>query len=220
MAVRTLTEAEQKQLLHVTLSHIHGLRDHIIILMALKTGLRSAEILALNVGDVFASDGTVKGGVVLPFFKGKSKIRKSDPMLQSVGIVHDGLRDKLAKLYRQKKAAGHDMTPGAPLFVRRHGGGRKAGRLERDGRLTTKALRDAFTAWQMALGWDRDKTRFFRFHDLRHTAITRYATVTSASNSLAGLQATSRFARHKSMKTTEIYLHGTEEEYMQALRRM
>jgi integrase len=35
-----------------------NLRDHTIISLALGTGLRLAEIVGLNVGDVFAPDGT------------------------------------------------------------------------------------------------------------------------------------------------------------------
>lgn len=35
-------------------------RDHLIISMALGTGLRLAEIVGLNIGDVFTPDGTPK----------------------------------------------------------------------------------------------------------------------------------------------------------------
>ena len=50
----TLTIDEQRAVLRVTAANV---RDHTIISLALGTGLRLAEIVGLNVGDVFASDG-------------------------------------------------------------------------------------------------------------------------------------------------------------------
>ncbi len=53
----TLTQAEQNLILRATAKN---LRDHLIISMALGTGLRLGEIVGLNVGDVFAPDGAPK----------------------------------------------------------------------------------------------------------------------------------------------------------------
>ncbi len=53
----TLTADEQRLILRVTTDHP---RDHLIISMALGTGLRLAELVGLNVGDVYAPDGTPK----------------------------------------------------------------------------------------------------------------------------------------------------------------
>ena len=50
----TLTTDEQKLILRVTAKHP---RDHVIISMALGTGLRLGELVGLNVGDVYAPDG-------------------------------------------------------------------------------------------------------------------------------------------------------------------
>ncbi len=50
----TLTRSEQDAILRITAGHP---RDHLIISMALGTGLRLAELVGLNVGDVFAPDG-------------------------------------------------------------------------------------------------------------------------------------------------------------------
>jgi integrase/recombinase XerC len=55
LAPPTLTAAEQKAILRVTATNP---RDHLIFSMALGTGLRLAELVDLNVGDVFAPDGT------------------------------------------------------------------------------------------------------------------------------------------------------------------
>ncbi len=53
----TLTRDEQVAVLRATAGHP---RDHLIVSMALGTGLRLAELVGLNVGDVYAPDGTPK----------------------------------------------------------------------------------------------------------------------------------------------------------------
>jgi integrase len=50
-----LTTAEQRLILRATAGNV---RDHLIFSMALGTGLRLAEVVGLNVGDVFTPDGT------------------------------------------------------------------------------------------------------------------------------------------------------------------
>ena len=45
----TLTEAEQRAILRATAGNV---RDHLIYSLALGTGLRLAEIVGLNVGEV------------------------------------------------------------------------------------------------------------------------------------------------------------------------
>ena len=50
----TLTTDEQRLILRATAGN---LRDHTIISFALGTGLRLAEIVGLDVGDVFAAEG-------------------------------------------------------------------------------------------------------------------------------------------------------------------
>jgi len=51
----TLTSDEQRAILLVTAPTV---RDHMLIFLALGTGLRLAEIVGLDVGDVFTPDGT------------------------------------------------------------------------------------------------------------------------------------------------------------------
>ena len=52
----TLTTDEQRLILRATAENV---RDHTIISLALGTGLRLAEVVGLDVGDVFAPDGTL-----------------------------------------------------------------------------------------------------------------------------------------------------------------
>jgi integrase len=50
----TLTHSEQRAILRATSGNP---RDHLIYSLALGTGLRLAEIVGLNVGDVYTSEG-------------------------------------------------------------------------------------------------------------------------------------------------------------------
>jgi integrase len=58
----TLTKAEQETLLRMSSSH-H--RDNLVFSLALGTGLRLAEIVGLNVGDVFTADGKPRSRIRL-----------------------------------------------------------------------------------------------------------------------------------------------------------
>ena len=62
---RTLTDLEQKLILKTTGEHRDGFRDHVIISLALGTGLREHELLALDCGDVYAEDGRARRRVTL-----------------------------------------------------------------------------------------------------------------------------------------------------------
>ena len=59
----TLTASEQTAILAATRANP---RDHLIYSLALGTGLRLAEIVGLNVGDMFAPDGTPRTRVRIP----------------------------------------------------------------------------------------------------------------------------------------------------------
>jgi integrase len=57
---RTLTELEQMLILRTTGEHRDGYRDHVLISLALGTGLRECELLALDCGEVFDEDGRAR----------------------------------------------------------------------------------------------------------------------------------------------------------------
>jgi integrase len=58
----TLTRVEQRAILRATAENP---RDHLIYSLALGTGLRLAEIVGLNVGDVYTPDGRPRNRVRL-----------------------------------------------------------------------------------------------------------------------------------------------------------
>lgn len=157
---RTLTEREVALLLRISGQHAAGWRDHVIFSIALGTGLREHEILALDIGDVFDAAQRPKRHVILRVFKRASE----EPPPQEV-VLSETLRAKLEKLLRQKRADGHDLSPGAPLFVSL-----------RKGRLSARQLRHTFGVWQERAGFDR----IFNFHALRHYADLRVMPMSAA----------------------------------------
>jgi len=189
---KTLTELEQRLLLKASGEHRDGFRDHVIFSIALGTGLREHEILALNVGDVFDTDGKARRRLTLRVFK-----RSSDEAdLQEV-VLPDGVRAKLDKLHRWKKGNGEDLGADAPVFVSRKGN-----------RLSARQLRHAFKVWQERAGFERS----FNFHALRHTACSNLYRRTR------DIRLTQRFARHKSILTTSIYAHPSDEDLVRSVR--
>ena len=189
--VKTLTEAEQRALLKVTGQHVDGLRDHVIFSLAMGTGLREHELLALDVGDVFDDAGRARRRVVLRVFKRSAK----EPLAQEV-LLPDAVRAKLERLLTTRKRAGETVTPTTPVFVSRLGR-----------RLSARQLREAFAVWQERAGFERH----VGFHTLRHHACSA---VYRASKDL---RLTQKFARHKSVVTTSIYTHPTDDELLRAV---
>lgn len=189
---KTLTEFEQRLLLKASGEHRDGFRDHVIFSIALGTGLREHEILALNVGDVFDRDGKARRRLTLRVFK-----RSSDEAdLQEI-VLPDGVRAKLDKLHRWKKGNGEDLGADAPVFISRKGN-----------RLSARQLRHAFKVWQERAGFERS----FNFHALRHTACSNLYRRTR------DIRLTQRFARHKSILTTSIYAHPSDEDLVRSVR--
>lgn len=141
---RCLSRAEQEKLLYVSGEHRAGYRDHVILALALATGLRESEIQALNVDDVRTPDGGVRTRIALRVFKGAAKGGQQEVLLS------DAIRHKLKRYLAQAPAIG-------PLFLSQRGL-----------RISCRQLRRVFLHWQEKAGFERR----FRFHDLRHTFCT------------------------------------------------
>jgi site-specific recombinase XerC len=189
---RTLTELEQKLLLKVTGEHRDGYRDHLLISMALGTGLREHELLALDLGDVFDGEGRAKRRVALRVFK-----RSADEPAHQEVVLPDVVRAKLEKLRAWKRREGESLAPDAPLFISRLGR-----------RLSARQLRENFATWQRRAGFERRLS----FHALRHTACSTLYRRTK------DIRITQRFARRKSILTTSIYAHPSDEDLVRAIR--
>ena len=191
---RTLTEFEQARLLKATAEHARGYRDHLIVSAALGTALREAELLALNMGDVFDASGRSHRRVQLRVYK-KSN---DDPASQQV-FLPDALRGKLDRFYRWKVRRGQSVAAEAPLFVSRN-----------NNRLSARQLRHAFRTWQIRAGFER----LFPFHALRHSALTNTYRATR------DIRLTQRVARHKSISSTIRYAGPSDEDVLRATRHL
>ncbi len=188
LSPQTLTLAEQRAILRATTGN---LRDHLIYSLALGTGLRLAEIVGLNVGDVYAADGKPKNRIRL-----RPEIAKGGK--SSDVFLPDSLVRKFRRFRRHKRQIGHGLKPDDPLFCSQ--GGKR--------RISPRRVQFAFRTWQMKAEFDR----LYPFHALRHTAVTN---VYRASRDLFLAQ---RFARHVSPLTTTVYTHPSDEELWQGIR--
>jgi integrase/recombinase XerC len=189
---RTLTELERKLLLKVSGEHRTGWRDHVLMSLAFGTGLRQHELLALDVGDVFDDAGRAKRRLVLRVFKRSA----ADPAVQEV-VLPELARAKLQKFRTWKQQEDESLAPDAPLFVSRLGR-----------RLSARQVRHAFGVWQARAGFDRRLS----FHATRHTACSNLYRATK------DLKVVQRFARHKSIVTTSIYAHPSDDDLVKAVR--
>jgi len=183
----TLTRKEQQTILRESACNP---RDHLIYSLALGTGLRLAEIVGLNVGDVFSDDGKTRCRI---------RIRPEIAKGGRTGDVFlpDALVAKLRKFWDYKAKRGEGMDAGDPLFC-------SQSRV----RISKRRVQFAFRTWQMKAGFDR----LYPFHALRHTAVTN---VYRASRDLFLAQ---RFARHVSPLTTTIYTHPSDQDLFDSIK--
>jgi len=184
----TLTRAEQRAILRST---ARNLRDHLIYSLALGTGLRLAEIVGLNVGDVYTPDGRPRTRVRLRPEIAKGG-RPGDVFLP------DSLVCKFRRFWSWKRRCSEGLKSEDPLFCSQ--GGRR--------RISPRRVQFAFRTWQVKAGFDR----LYPFHSLRHTAVTN---VYRASRDLFLAQ---RFARHVSPLTTTVYTHPSDQEVWESVR--
>jgi len=209
MPPRTLTEAEADRILRVTGESAGGFRDHVIIAMALGTGLREHELLALDVGDVLAWNrtipGTLEGAPVagdpgqyirrrleLRVFKGRGRW---DGQTQEA-LLSDRVRYKLAKYVDTIRGRPLAM----PLFMS-----------QKKRRLSTRRLRELFVEWQQLAGFER----LFPFHALRHTYCTN-----AYQESGKDIVQVQRLARHRNIATTLIYTRASDEEVLATAKKL
>ena len=185
----TLTQDEQRLILRATTKHA---RDHVIISLALGTGLRLGEIVGLNVGDVYAPDGTPKVRV---------RVRREIAKGGRAGDVFlpDRLVTKMVRFWKWKKRRGERLDAAAPLFCAQSGR-----------RLSKRRVQFMWRTWQERAGFDR----LYPFHSLRHTAVTNVYRQTR------DLFLAQRFARHASPLTTTVYTHPSDEEMRDRVRRL
>ena len=187
LSPRTLTADEQRALLAVTAPHP---RDHLIVSLALGTGLRLSELVGLNVADLFFPSGEPRIRIhVRPEIAKRGRVGDL--------FLPDALVPKAREFWAHKAAQRESRAPDAPLLCS----------LSRR-RISPRRVQMAIREWQVKAGFGR----LYPFHALRHSAVTN---VYRASRDLFLAQ---RFARHASPITTVIYTHPGDEELRERTR--
>jgi integrase/recombinase XerC len=189
LSPQTLTTDELHALLQVSAAHP---RDHLILSLALGTGLRLSELVGLNVGDLFLPAGQPRQRVRV-----RAEIAKGGR--PGDVILPDALVPKLVAFWWHKQDRRQRLDPLAPAFC---GLSRR--------RLSPRRVQVLFHHWQQQAGFDRS----YPFHSLRHTAISG---VYRISRDLFLAQ---RFARHASPLTTTIYTHPSDQELHDGVRKL
>jgi len=196
-APRSMTRAEQLALLGACEGRRYAARDGLLIALALGTGLREHELVALNVGDVLEPGGRVRQRVPLRVFKGHRRVRARRAAQDQEAILSDGVRRLLAAYGDHKRSVRESMDAAAPLFVSQKGH-----------RLSTRTVRRVFAEVQNAAGLERR----FTFHHTRHSFCTDLYLLTG------NLRLVQRAARHASIQTTVVYTHPPDEQLLSAVR--
>lgn len=176
-------------------------RDLALILTGLLTGLRSAELIAIDLGDLrdAAGDGADRAKVIHVHGKGnKQRVVTVEP------VVVDVLGDYLASRVRRfpgttRRSAGdgpwHRFAATDPMFVGRDGA-----------RITRGTLQYRVERAYRRAGINGDRARGALVHQLRHT----FATAMADQN--VSVYTLMRMLGHESMTTTQRYTSGAGTE--------
>jgi len=159
-----------------------ALRDHAILNLLLRTGLRTIEVVRANVEDI-----THKGGTRVLLVHGKGRSEK-DAFVILTDRAYQPIADYLAS--RGKVKAGE------PLFT-------SASNNSKGGRLTTRTVSAIAKNSLRSVGLD---SREYTAHSLRHTTAV---TIMRAGGSIEDAQ---HVLRHSSPATTQIYTATIKEE--------
>lgn len=190
-ASRALTDVQVARMLTLTSFHPFGQRA----LAGLAfTGLRLGELVGLRWEDIDAGQGLITvRRTFSPNGHGKLEVRATKSgRIRSVPILNE-----LVPWLERAQAAGLDH-----VFTGTRGGPFDSGNLSRA--VKWEQIRDQIATFPDG--------RALRFHDLRHTFLTRLA---RAGNSPQNIQ---RVAGHASISTTELYTRSSSTDAALAVR--
>lgn len=169
-------------------SHRHALRDHVIILLSFKAGLRACEIAGITWPMVLAANGQVGQQLHVDSGIAKNGTARSIP-------IHPELRAALVK---------HRATQGRP----RDG---PIVQSERGGHMTPRSIVNWFARTYAAVGLTGCSS-----HSGRRTFITRSARlIAKAGGSLRDIQ---ELVGHRDLSTTQRYIEGDRDAQRKLIR--
>lgn len=164
---------------------VEALRTRALVTLAWGGALRASEVLALDVDQVTAPNGAIRSHGFIRAEQSKGH-NAAGPFV----ITRDA-RTALRAYLKEARRRGWVGTDG-PLFIRM--------RRKDHGRLSRFGARAAWKRVQERAGIEHQ----YRFHDLRHDAITRFS---DACNGNAFRVA--RFARLQDVRTALRYVHAS-----------
>jgi integrase/recombinase XerC/integrase/recombinase XerD len=174
-----LTVGQARDLLSgVDRATIQGKRDHALLSLLVRTGLRTIEVIRAETGDI-----RQEGGEAVLWIQGKGRDTKDEFVL----LTPETLRPLNEYLQARGKIEDNE-----PLFT-------SLSDRNRNQRLTTRTLRDIVKQNLKGIGLDSDR---LTAHSLRHTAITLSLMGGATIQEAQGL------ARHSNINTTLIYAHN------------
>jgi integrase/recombinase XerC len=191
-----LMEQEEKRLLK-TVHEIKGKkaeRDYMILFLGFNTGLRLAEIIGLNVGDVRGKEKLY----VRPDTT-KATVKQADGTKRPKGRMiplSKKLQQEIRSFIKLKLKWREGIQDEAPLFVSKKGA-----------RLSRRALQEMFKSWRDRAGIEGG----FTVHSMRHTFLKRLA-----QRGIA-LPTVQKLAGHASLASTGVYLEAGYEEMQEAV---
>ena len=159
-------------------------RLRLAVCLGMETALRISEITSLKIEDLINDQAEVNR-LVRVRVKGKIK---GKPRFENVYLT-ERARAEVKEFIGEQRSGW--------LLQGLHGS-----------RLNRTSLLILWKQAQEVAGWPRP---LYRFHDIRHTAITRFY------NRTLNLVLTMQFARHRSLTSTEVYTHTTIEDLWKAM---
>lgn len=202
---RALTEPELALFLDaVDRASLTGQRDYALLLLAVRTGLRRSEIVALRVGDLYRKDSQPHARVV----RGKGGKSRNVRLLPAVWQALQDWREA-AQLLRP----GMVETPESPLFAKIYRNEKSISAQP----LSTDAVREIVVRYADAVfsqlsetdtlpQWPGRRKALLAPHDLRRTFITL------ALEAGAPLQAVQYAVGHSAPQTTERYVKRKDQQ--------
>jgi integrase len=184
--------ADQKmniRIVRVNWQAIEDRRLKLAVHIALATGLREFEICKLRLEDLMENGACRRSLIVV----GKKKNRATVYISES---IRRAITDYVAT-YMPGQTTGYLL--------------RSVLHDSPECRFSEATLKQKWRSWQKAQG---QKT-IYRFHDLRHTAITNFLNACGGN-----LRLTQMFARHTNINTTVIYTHPNESDLEAGIDKM
>lgn len=202
-----MPEADRRRVLasldaHAATGSFNAIRTRALALLTIDTGLRLSEVLLLRLDQLVEPDSGRGLRIVSSFELEKTQAKGRKRRGERAGYTSSGVinvprraRTALAAYLREAKRRGWMKAPpwrGA-VWLTIKGKNEKAHR-----QLSKRAAQASWTEWQTRSGIVEP----YRFHDMRHSAITRWAETTDDPFTVAAL------ARHSDVKTTMRYVHS------------